>query len=356
MGLLGIAACDKGATSPAPSAPTQPSNPPPVLAEPPLAGPSIMGSVVEFVGACDASGAVPLDSGRFAVGDDEDSVLRVYDAQRGGPPLYVVNVADQLQLDAKKKRKKKQGNKKKRMRSPETDIEAATLLDGYAYWITSHALTKNGERDPRRFRFFATELPKQQEDMGMLGTPYQSLLEDMLEDPRLEGLGIRQGTKSAPDKQGGLNIEGLTSTPEGHVLIGFRNPLPRNQAIVLPLLNPKEVVAQKSAKFGAPQLLDLGGFGVRSLSSWHGSYLVIAGAIGDGGGSRLYKWDGAQQLQQILGAQFEGFNPEGFFTPEERSDIMVLSDDGGRTIGGERCKDLRDADQKRFRGVWLNLQ
>ncbi len=80
-------------------------------------------------------------------------MLRVYDAERGGPPLYVVNVAEQLQLNQKKKGKKKHAAKKKRMKSPETDIEAATLLDGYAYWMTSHALTKNGERDPRRFRF-----------------------------------------------------------------------------------------------------------------------------------------------------------------------------------------------------------
>jgi hypothetical protein len=315
-----------------------------------------MASVVEFVGACDASGAVPLDNHRFAVGDDEDSVLRVYDAARGGPPLYVVNVADQLQLNTKQKKgKKKHAPKKKRKKSPETDIEAATLLDGYAYWVTSHALTKNGDRDPRRFRFFATELPKDEEELGMFGTPYQSLIADMLAEPRLVELGIAQASERRPDEQGGLNIEGLTSTPDGQMLIGFRNPLPRNQAIALPLLNPKEVVQQRAAKFGPPHLLDLGGLGIRSLSSWHGSYLVIAGAIGDGGASRLYKWDGARQLQHIAGAHFDGFNPEGFFTPEERSDIMVLSDDGGRTIRGERCKDLKDSDEKRFRGVWLNL-
>src|SRR5690606_15608234 len=35
---------------------------------------------VEFEGACDASGAVPVDEMHFAVADDEDNVLRVYDA------------------------------------------------------------------------------------------------------------------------------------------------------------------------------------------------------------------------------------------------------------------------------------
>jgi hypothetical protein len=361
VSLLGLSVvamgCDKGSSPPATLAQSRPSEPTPPAVKPiaPVTGPSIVRSVVEFVGACDASGAVPLDARRFAVGDDEDSVLRIYDAERGGPPLHIVNIADQLQLGNKKKGKKKRAPKKKRMKSPETDIEGATLLDDHAFWITSHALTKNGERDPRRFRFFATELPSEEDDLGMFGTPYQSLVTDMLADPRLVELGLAEASKRRPDEEGGLNVEGLTSMPNGQMLIGFRNPVPRRQAIALPLLNPKEVLSQQAAKFGPPLLLDLGGYGIRSLSFWHGSYLVIAGAIGDGTGSRLYKWDGAKQLQHIAVANFEGFNPEGFFTPEERADIMVLSDDGARSVGGQRCKDLKDSSEKHFRGVWLNL-
>lgn len=359
IGSLGaVAGCDKGPSSPIRSTATQPSEPTPpaVQAMAPATGPSIVRSIVEFAGACDASGAVPLDARRFAVGDDEDSVLRIYDAERGGPPLHIVNVAEHLDLNNKKKKgKKKHAPKKKAMKSPETDIEAATLLNGQAFWITSHGLTKKGERDPRRFRFFATETPTEEDELGMVGTPYKSLVTDMLADQRLVALGLDEASERRPDEAGGLNVEGLTSTPDGQMLIGFRNPVPNNQAIALPLLNPKQVVQQEAAKFGPPRLLDLGGYGIRSLSSWHGSYLVIAGAIGDGDGSRLYKWDGDKQLQHIAAAQFEGYNPEGFFTPEERSDIMVLSDDGARTINGERCKDLKDSDEKRFRGVWLAL-
>lgn len=322
----------------------------------PATGPSVMRGVVEFVGACDASGAVPIDAKRFAVGDDEDSVLRIYDAERGGPPLHIINVADHLDLNGKKKRgKKKHSPKKRGMKSPETDIEGATLLDGQAFWITSHGLTKKGEHDPRRFRFFATELPAEADELGMVGTPYKSLVEDMLADQRLLDLGLRDASERRPDEAGGLNIEGLTSTTNGQMLIGFRNPVPQNQAIALPLLNPKQVVEQEPAKFGPPLLLDLGGYGIRSLSSWHGSYLIVAGAIGDGDGSRLYKWDGAKHLQHVATAQFDGFNPEGFFTPEDRNDIMVLSDDGARTVSGERCKDLKEPGEKRFRGVWLAL-
>src|SRR5690606_20402391 len=149
-----------------------------------------------------------------------DSVLRVYDAERGGPPLHIVNVAEHLDLNKKKsKKKKRKPPKKNTTKSPETDIEGATLLDGQAFWITSHALTKKGERDPRRFRFFATELPTEDDELGMVGTPYKALVDDMLADPRLVALGLDDAAERRPDEKGGLNIEGLTSTPEGHVLI-----------------------------------------------------------------------------------------------------------------------------------------
>ncbi len=63
----------------------------------------------------------------------------------------------------------------------------------------------------------------------MLGTPYQSLVTDMSADPRLVELGLAEAAKHRPDERGGLNVEGLTSTPEGYMLIGFRNPVPRDK-------------------------------------------------------------------------------------------------------------------------------
>src|SRR5918995_705524 len=53
---------------------------------------------VQFEGACDASGAVPVDERHFAVADDEDNVLRVYDAFAGGPPVRRTNLSKQLAL------------------------------------------------------------------------------------------------------------------------------------------------------------------------------------------------------------------------------------------------------------------
>src|SRR5690606_36522342 len=44
-------------------------------------------SPVVFQGMCDASGAVPLSRDLFMVADDEENILRIYDASKGGFPV-----------------------------------------------------------------------------------------------------------------------------------------------------------------------------------------------------------------------------------------------------------------------------
>src|SRR3954471_23063474 len=56
---------------------------------------------VTFEGACDASGAVPIDERHFAVADDEDNVIRVYDALLGGKPVRRTNLSKQIGLERK---------------------------------------------------------------------------------------------------------------------------------------------------------------------------------------------------------------------------------------------------------------
>ncbi|MFP2933313.1 hypothetical protein ACLESO_50840 [Pyxidicoccus sp. 3LG] len=58
---------------------------------------------IVFEGMCDASGAVALGGELFVVGDDEDNVLRVYDARRGGAPVQRVDLSPDLELPIKKK-------------------------------------------------------------------------------------------------------------------------------------------------------------------------------------------------------------------------------------------------------------
>jgi hypothetical protein len=112
------------------------------------------------------------------------------------------------------------------------------------------------------------------------------------------------------------------------------------------------VIEGQRAQLGDPIRLDLGGLGVRSLSSWRGRYLIAAGHYSDGARSRLYSWDGKADLKP-LDVDFPNFNPEGFFTPESRDSILVLSDDGTRPLGDTECKSVKDPAQKRFRGAWV---
>ena len=81
------------------------------------AEPSVPG-LVTFEGTCDASGAVPLDARRFAVADDENNVLRIYDAERGGGPLAETDLTPGLRGAGEKKKKAKK----------EADLEAATRM------------------------------------------------------------------------------------------------------------------------------------------------------------------------------------------------------------------------------------
>jgi hypothetical protein len=312
------------------------------------------GRLVTFEGMCDASGAVAIDATRFAVADDEDNILRIYDAVAGGRPLEAVDLSPALPL---KKPKKKPKPVRPGKKSPESDLEAATRLGDEAYWLTSHGRNSKGKLLQARFLFFATTVPHPGRPLAVVGKPYVSLLPDLVALESLRAIDLASASERAPKEAGGLNIEGLTAMADGKgMYVGFRNPVPGGKALLVPLLNPRETVRGAAARLGQPLFLDLGGQGIRGLSWWRGRYLIIAGHHADGGQSRLYRWDGrASSPAPVADADLGGLNPEGFFTPESRDEILLLSDDGGVDVGGTACKDLTDAAGKRFRGRWLRL-
>ncbi|HMI90175.1 MAG TPA: DUF3616 domain-containing protein [Polyangiales bacterium] len=307
-----------------------------------------------FHGMCDASGAVVLGAPLFAVADDEDNVLRVYDGDAGGGPLYSVDVSPALDLPAKNK-------------TPEADIEAATRIGDRALWLTSHGRNSKGKLQPGRFRLFATTTPASGVGLTPTGSAYEHLLDDMLASPQLAALGLRAAAELAPKDTGGLNIEGMTERPDGRsVVIGFRNPRPEGRAIVVPIENPLALVQgvggaegaqgveRVRAQLGAPWLLDLGGLGVRALSYWRGRYLIIGGPVDGESASALFAWDGASEHPARIDVDLNGLNPEGFVSFDGRAEVMLLSDDGALEIDGEPCKKL-PPERKRFRGMWIQL-
>ena len=292
---------------------------------------------------CDASAAVALNNDLFAVANDEDNSLRIYHASKAGPPVSNQESSALLRVDRKR---------------PETDLEGATWLGDNIYWISSHGRNKDGEFRSSRHRFFATRVEQRDGrlQLQLVGRVYPSLLLDLLRDNRLRPFRLDQASRLPPKAIGGLNIEGLCATPQGHLLIGFRNPIPERRALIVPLLNPAEVTSGKPARLGSPTLIDLGARGIRDIVRWRDRYVILAGAHDGAENTRLFEWDGASAQPRELGDnRFPNFNPEAIIVyPDTAKPLHLLSDDGTLPITGVPCKTLKDPNQRSFRGMWLS--
>jgi hypothetical protein len=306
-------------------------------------------------GICDASGAVALDDNSFIVANDEENILRVYSANESGTPLKSIDINDYFTNNPKKK---------------EIDIEAATELNGLIYWITSHGRNKKQERKSQRHQFFANQITNSgKRNLKQVGKSYTQLVfTDMLQDERLKKYEFEQAEALAPKTKGGLNIEGLTATPNGELLIGFRNPIPEGKALILPLTNPLKLIQNKEnkvkASFGEVIELDLGGLGIRSIEYWqtYQVYIIVAGAYDSSDNFALYWWSGNCQdsPQKIeLTNLPSDFRPEAvLFYPNRKNQLQLLSDDGAIIrVDGKECKDIEGETnpEKYFRSLWITV-
>ena len=208
-----------------------------------------------------------------------------------------------------------------------------------------------------RHRFFATRVEERDGRLHLaaVGRVYPNLLSDLLLDSRLRPFRLDRASRLPPKAVGGLNIEGLCATPEDHLLVGFRNPIPQRQALIVPIMNPSEVVGGKPARLGNPVLLNLGGRGIRDIVRWQNRYVILAGAHDDTSNSRMFEWDGGSAQPRELGDnKFPNFNPEAVIVyPEATKPLQLLSDDGTQLINGVPCKTLKNPDQRSFRGMWV---
>lgn len=310
-----------------------------------LAGLAAPAPAVVYRGLCDASAVVALDANHFAVADDEDNLLRVYHCDQGVTPIWAMDLSGFLGQPARK---------------PEADIEGAARIGDRVYWVSSHGTNAEGKASPGRRRFFATaiEVVNGSVQLQPIGRPYRGLLTDLAADGRFAAFGLLAAAEIRPKAPGGLSIEGLGATLEGHLLIGFRNPIPGGRALVVRLLNPAELLDGKPARFGEPVLIDLEGLGVRSIAAVHDGYSIIAGPYHSGAGSRLYKWSGEgspARSEQLEG--LSGLNPEGatLLADGRDSGLLVVSDDGNRKAGNKRGKRPKKPAERSFRTAWIPL-
>jgi hypothetical protein len=337
-----------------------------------------------YTGGSDTSAAVAVDANHFVIGDDEINILRVY-AIGESAPVFSLNMTDFLGVDANR---------------PEADIEGAARIGNRIYWVTSHGRNKEGQVRPGRYRFFATEItaakssadPNTSPRIVPIGKPYARLVQDMLVAPQLKALNLRAVTRLdeklskkeravlAP-KEGGLNIEGLAAGPDGRSLwIGLRNPQSKMAdgkagAIIIPLLNPEEVIENgKPARFGDAILLDLGGLGIRSMdyADSGGEYWIVAGESDSRPDFAVFRYRYAEKkLLPVKVAFPEGFTPEGLFLFPGQKTVWFVSDDGllekevaspteclpGQLVGNGRCpnKYLTDLKKRTFRVMRADL-
>ncbi|KRQ93043.1 hypothetical protein CQ10_36045 [Bradyrhizobium valentinum] len=315
--------------------------------------------ITTYRGACDGSAAIALDRDRFAVADDDSNVLNVY---RTGHEAAILELNLDQFLEAPKK--KKPGPDGKPV-FKEADIEGAARIGDRIYWIGSHGRDSDGNAEPGRSRLFATRIVSHPDGPRLEPVKpgaYAALRESMLDDPKLKPLrlskafGPDEKKGPAPEAKKGFNIEGLAATPEGGLLIGFRNPRPGKEAIVIPLSNPADVVdAGKKPVFGNPKWLDLEGRGIRSIEWINNVYVIVAGPHGKAEESdikppfALFTWSGTDKKPRMMKKIKlpDDFAPEAVFEIPGSPNMMVLSDDGT-----DKCKDA-DKSRKSFRALTI---
>ena len=155
-----------------------------------------------------------------------------------------------------------------------------------------------------------------------------------------------------------LNIEGLAAGPNGSLLIGLRGPIVNGSALVLPFINPDDIVdgAAAAPAFGPPVALNLEGEGIRDFArvpskTGRDFYLIIAGPETDGPGFALWRWEGPPGAAVTkVAADFGSLRPEGLLPIPATNKALVLSDDG------DHCSDENDPIATRaFRTMEIDL-
>lgn len=294
---------------------------------------------IEYLGMCEASAAVAAGPDHFIVANDEET-LALY--KRGTQkPIWIKGAEEIFGVEV-------------------SDIEGAAAIGQRIYWITSHSLNSEGEDKRKRRLLLATRITGDGDNikLGAVGAPYRDLRERMLKADELKPFDLETAATLPPKQEKSLDIEGLAATPDGRLLIGFRSPIPDGRALIVPLLNPDEVVmAGAKAKFGKPMRPDLGGLGIRSLEGFGNGYLLMAGPFGTGDGFSLFQWSGDESEKPrmvSLPTLAKSFTPEAMFAVPGSKMVQILSDDGRfrAELHGKKCdkNSFPDAERK-FRGI-----
>lgn len=371
-------------------------------------------SWIEYRGCCDASASVGLGGDWMAVANDENNSLRVYSVSEGGAPAWEADWSDSefLYLDRDHPEMDLEGaarvgdqvfwiashgrNKSGKIRESRYRFFATSIIQPQVIPDDS----KEGDQIDESAQ--ETELPaKKFPTLQPEGRAYSRLLSDLIRADAQWGFGLGAAAQKSPEDPNSLNIEALSAWPKktnnntsvaksttgsgeteseskvetetdssinqseaaatrGALAIGFRSPLKNGRAILIPLLNPLEMVqANADAEFGDPVLLDLDGRGIRGMEMGvelqpdTSVFYILAGPPHDEDRPpfRFYTWRFRERgnfrdsdLRSVFLSQgpLNGVTWESVISLESATgrDLLLLADEGSEEINGVKCKDL----------------
>ncbi len=220
------------------------------------------------------------------------------------------------------------------------DVESLALADdGGLYVLASQSRSRKGKRSSARQRFAYVELSA----AGARATASVQLaaLLDAAGPEILAGLGLPDTTQ--------LDIEGLTPTAAGGLLLGLKGPLdPQHQAIVWHLRDPQRLLATGDLSEGGlavwgriPLTIVADGAaapaGISDLLELpDGSLLVAATAAGTRephvqDGALYHLPAGSATQAPLLVRTFAGLKPEGLSRSADGRSIIIVFDVGDAT-------------------------
>ncbi len=318
------------------------------------------------VDSSDASSAIALDANYMVVGDDEASVLRVYD-RAGGVALVEWSYATAL------------------ANGGELDLEAGTRVGDTLYFVGSQSNSKSGSESDPRENLFAVTVSGTGAQTSFTYLGKSSSLETALsswDSSNAHGKGAgyfgfaaASAAGVVPEGVNGFSIEGMSASQDGNqLLLAFRAPqtdtITREKAVIVPVAISGLIGGSPS--FGVPIELDLGGRGIRSIEKTAdgNGYLLLAGPAAAASTEvthdfRLYRVStdltsvteldvSLDALRDVTGGSFETIvEVQG----TAAGTLVQLLQDNGDTIWPGKTgvsKDLPAAEQQ-FVGNWVAL-
>jgi hypothetical protein len=288
------------------------------------------------------------------VADDENNILRLYNRNASGLPIYSFDVAPFLNLTG-----------------TEVDIEASfrsPTNPNRIYWLGSLSNNKDGAQRPDRNRIFATDIVGTGASATLTFVGYYSNLKSKLitwGDANGYNFTAKTATGIEPKRIDGFNIEGMEIGPDGTTMyIAFRAPYVgagTNKALICPLLNFESWFGNGSPSanpvFGSPIEINLNNHGIRSIGkNASNQYLIVAGSYAATGTFGLFSWDGLATSTPVeLNVDLTGLSPEAIVdVPTSIAgafQMQLMSDIGGSFIPYNDAivdKDLTQANYKKF--------